>query len=54
MADPRQRIWPRLGESKPTAIRTVVLLPEPLGPSSPMICPGAVERVRDLTAGMPR
>ena len=35
MSIPRQRTVPREGESSPTSMRTVVVFPDPFGPSSP-------------------
>ena len=35
-------------------MRTVVLLPDPFGPSRPVTLPGAARSVSARTAGMPR
>src|SRR5215208_6922633 len=54
MSTPFHRTVPRDVVSRPTIIRTVVLLPEPFGPSRPTTWPGAAVTVRRGTAGTPR
>ena len=41
---------PSLGCSKPATIRSVVVLPQPEGPSSEKNSPGSISRSRPLTA----
>src|SRR3954466_4324328 len=44
---------PLLGSSTPRIMLMVVVLPAPLGPSSPTISPGAIENDRPSTASVP-
>src|SRR3954469_1812058 len=44
---------PLLGSSTPRIMLMVVVLPAPLGPSSPTISPGAIENDRSSTASVP-
>src|SRR5207245_7671276 len=50
MSRPAIRTVPRSGASKPAMKRKVVVLPQPLGPSSETHCPGRTEKDRPSTA----
>ena len=54
MSSPFHLIWPRDGRSRPISIFTVVLLPEPLGPSRPTTWPGLAVMLSMRTAATPR
>src|ERR1041384_8253554 len=54
MSLPFQRTTPFDGGSRPTIILTVVLLPEPFGPSRPTTLPGDAVTVSARTAATPR
>src|SRR3954467_8688488 len=41
---------PELGRTRPSSIRSVVVLPAPLGPRKPVMRPGATEKDRESTA----
>ncbi len=49
-ASPSTAICPPSGCSRPTMQPIVVVLPAPLGPSSPTVSPGATENDRSSTA----
>ena len=49
-ASPSMLIAPRLARSKPAMQRSVVVLPQPLGPSSEMNSPGATLNETSSTA----
>src|SRR6266571_6784959 len=44
------RIWPKVGSSSPATIRSVVVLPQPEGPSRAKNEPCGIESVRSSTA----
>jgi hypothetical protein len=50
MSRPWSRIWPLVGSSKPATIRSVVVLPQPDGPSSEKNSPSAMRRSTCSTA----
>src|SRR5919198_4174093 len=52
-SSPRKRSVPAVGANRPAIRFTVVLLPEPFGPMSPMISPSATARSRLSTARTP-
>src|SRR3984885_15791101 len=39
---PSRKIWPALGSTSPAIMRRVVVLPQPLGPSSATMLPGSM------------
>src|SRR3954447_20515346 len=41
---------PELGRTMPSSIRSVVVLPAPLGPRKPVMRPGSTEKDRESTA----
>src|SRR4051812_23153139 len=41
---------PELGRTRPSSIRSVVVLPAPLGPRKPVMRPGSTEKDRESTA----
>ena len=45
MSTPSSRIWPEVGSSNPAIIRSVVVLPQPDGPSSEKNSPGPIIEV---------
>ncbi len=45
MSSPSSRIWPAVGRSKPAISRSVVVLPQPDGPSSEKNSPPAMSQV---------
>src|SRR5579875_190071 len=47
---PYSRIWPAVGSSKPPIIRSVVVLPQPDGPSSEKNSPSPITRSTPSTA----
>ncbi len=49
MSEPPSRIEPAVGRSKPATIRSVVVLPQPLGPSNEKNSPSPIERSRSST-----
>src|SRR5580658_6903506 len=53
MSSPPRKILPLEGCSKPPTMRSVVVLPQPDGPSSAKNSPGASSSVRSSTAIMP-
>ena len=50
MSTPSSRIWPSVGRSNPAIIRSVVVLPQPEGPSSEKNSPGGMSRLMPATA----
>src|ERR1043165_7073006 len=50
MCSPASRIVPEVGVSRPATIRSVVVLPQPDGPSSAKNDPRGTSRSRSLTA----
>ncbi len=50
---PNTLISPELGWISPVSIRSVVVLPAPLGPSRPSTCPASTVKLRSLTARKP-
>src|ERR1700754_988117 len=52
-SSPYSRIWPVSGRSNPASIRSVVVLPQPEGPSSEKNSPPAISRSMPRTAGTP-
>ncbi len=53
MSCPRMRAVPASGRSSPATMRSVVVLPAPLGPSSAWNSPRGITRSRRSTAGVP-
>lgn len=47
---PPTRIVPVVGRTIPTMLRSVVVFPAPLGPTSPSTSPGATRNERSRTA----
>src|SRR3954469_21447242 len=47
------RAWPLSGSERPTSMRTVVVLPAPLGPRKPVTVPGSHRNVTSETAVRP-
>jgi hypothetical protein len=47
---PRQRTSPPLGSSTPRMMRMAVVLPAPLGPTNPNICPSTTVNDRSSRA----
>ena len=48
---PPIQMLPALGASSPAIMRRVVVLPQPLGPSSVVSVPGAISKLTSRTAG---
>ena len=45
-----EKISPAFGSTRPAIMRNVVVLPQPLGPSSATMLPGSIDRDRRSTA----
>src|SRR4029077_14787315 len=54
LSRPKISVRPRVGDTRPRIIFSVVLLPEPFGPSNPYTSPGSMRRLRSFTARTPR
>src|SRR5438876_4537258 len=54
LSRPKISVRPRVGDTRPRIIFSVVLLPEPFGPSNPYASPGSMQRLRSFTARAPR
>src|SRR5215831_4672302 len=53
MSTPSKRIRPASGSTKPAIERSVVVLPQPLGPSSDTSSPSPISMLRSSTAAAP-
>ncbi len=53
MSAPSSRMRPAVGSTKPATICSVVVLPQPEGPSRQTNSPSAMERSHSATAGTP-
>src|SRR5262249_4604366 len=53
MSQPRMRIVPEVGATRPIIMAIVVVLPAPLPPSKPTIWPDSMENEPPATAGPP-
>src|SRR6478736_7991132 len=49
-SSPPRKIWPRVGSSRPAIIRSVVVLPQPDGPSRQKNSPSLTVKVESFTA----
>src|SRR5882762_1598858 len=54
LSRPKISVRPRVGDTRPRIIFSVVLLPEPFGPSNPYTSPGSMRMLRSFTARTPR
>ncbi len=53
MSWPSSRIRPLVASISRLIMRSVVVLPQPLGPTSTIVCPSGTSRLRSSTASVP-
>ena len=51
IATPSTENWPPVGESNPSSRSTVVVLPQPVGPTRPTVDSGVMTKSRSRKAG---